>query len=67
MLRQKLSGTLNGVDATINYLANAPSNNISRWLQYYVNDKSRSTMLLAARTVHIRDARPAPPSALGRN
>jgi hypothetical protein len=58
VLSRTLSETLEGVDATINYLANPPSSDPSRWLQYYVNDKTRSTMRVAPHTVHVRDARP---------
>jgi hypothetical protein len=58
LLSNNLSDTLAGVDATINYLADPPSSNPSRWLQYYVNDKSRTTMRSTPHAVRIQDARP---------
>ena len=46
------------VDATINYLANAAPEDGSRWLQYWINDPTRTNMISAPHDVAVRDARP---------
>ena len=50
--------TFRDVNAVVNYLADPAVEDPSRWLQFWVNDKSRSNMRTEPHRVAIRDARP---------
>lgn len=55
---ETLNPPLERVETTMNYLANAAPADGSRWLQYWINDASRTNMVSGPHDVVVRDARP---------